>query len=821
MVLIGIFSPSISYSSEIILNKTVIFNGIEYNIIKMKENGDKKIIIKPLTTSENKPLSVTNPQKISKDLKRIIDNSSTEDLIPVIITLKTQPIKNVSEKIKKKYKTPIDMSKIKVKQLYQKARLRAVAKTLGTKEINTSIKLKTENKFVDITSFLTPTEKQQIMKENTNYENIKKQMIIEIATQTKSIIKPEQEKVKKRIAELGGVVTGEGQFFNVIFAKVPAGKIDILAQMPEVAGIDDVKIYKPLLDTSAYSIYADTFWNNNYTGYPWDVAVVDTGIDSSHPAFSSIYIEGRDFVTNDCDGNDPDDYDGHGTHVAGIIASGDATYRGIAPGAWLINVKAYTDDTCNSGSGWFTDTNIMRGIEWAIFNSTYNAEIISVSLGGSSNSSEDDLSRFFDAIVGDLGIVAVIAAGNSGNDCTYPPCYGSVESPGISYNAITVGAMDDGNTADRSDDVIADYSSRGPVPGTSRIKPDIMAPGSNIKSAAHDWEGNLGLNPDFVTKSGTSMAAPHISGAAALLMSAGVYDPKEIKALLINTAEDYGAPGGDYDYGWGYVDLNHAYFHTPDVRLGEVNTSQDYLFYKGSVLAGDRATLVWNRHAVYEGDAYPTTYFNLSDLDLYLYRETDGELLDASVSAEDNVEQVVSPSDATVVVKVEVFSFAAGITSEEFALATEEGFSLASPPSLTAVVITPSSVAPGSNFDVLVDVYNNGGVAAHNVSVSLSLPSGFSIISGSNPQNVGSIAVGSVTTAIWTLTTSASEGNYTISASVTSTSYGETYSTSGSGTISVDATPPAIFIHLPVFTSPGTPPIPHPVSPLMFRQARA
>lgn len=804
IILIGIFMLPISYSSEasIILNETVTFNGIEYNIIKMKENGDKKLIMRPLKVAE-KPsqLLVTEPQKISKDLKKIIDNSSKEDLIPVIITLKTQPIRNVSEKVKKKYETSIEKLKSNVKQLYRQARLRAVSKALGIEKTNVPETWKKEDRFEDINSFLTSTEKQQIMTENTNYENIKKQMIQEIVTQTKSIIKPEQEKVKNRIIELGGIVTGEGQFFNVIFAKVPAGEIDKLVELPEVIRIESIKIYQPLLDTSAYSIHANIFWSNNYTGYPWDVAVVDTGIDSSHPAFSSIYVEGRDFVTDDCDGNDPDDNVGHGTHVAGIIASGDSTYKGIAYGAWLINVKAYTDNSCTGGNSGFTDTDIMKGVEWAIFNSTYKAEVVSASLGGQTNTDEDGLSKFFDAIVDDLGIVAVIAAGNSGNDCASPPCYGTVESPGIAYNAITVGAMDDVNTADRSDDIIADYSSRGPVPGTSRIKPDIMAPGSNIKSANYDWEGLLGLNPDFVDKSGTSMATPHISGAAALLMSAGVYDPREIKALLINTAEDYGTPGGDYDYGWGYVDLNHAYFHTPDVRLGEVNTSQDYIFYKGFVYVGDKATLVWNKHAIYNGATYPTTYFNLSDLDLYLYRESDEVLLDSSTSADENVEQVVSQANATVVLKVEVFSFTNGITSETFALATEEGFNLAAPPSLSAVIIAPPKVAPGNNFNILVDVYNNGGVTAHNVTVSLSLPSGFSIVAGANPQNVGSIPAGSATTAIWTLTTSAPEGNYAISASAISNSYSEIYSTNNNGTLSVDATSPSIFIHLPENTT--------------------
>ncbi len=752
-----------SVYSRVIFNETVVFNGVEYRIIK--KSPDK--------------ISIRNIHRTYPQMHPAFNFSGN---VPVIVVLKSEKfqsiMKNTSNSLSE---IGINIEK-SIKNKYRKTRMSSNDEVRAGKLIAER------------------SHRKDIVKEISEYDRMKSRVYSSMLS--KIINARIHYRVKNRILEMNGTISGESYIFNAIYATVPADRIGELLRMPEVERVYPARRYRPLLDTSTKSIYAYTFWNHNYTGYPWDIAVVDTGIDSSHPALSGAIVEGRDFVPDDCDGNSTDDPVGHGTHIAGIIASRDSVYRGVAQGVGIINAKAYTDDSCNSGEGWFDDIDTMRGIEWAVLNSTHTAEIVSLSIGEFSPFGEDGLSRFVDAVVDSLKVVVVAAAGNCGpggspTDCPQGTGNGSIESPGVSYNAITVGAMDDRDTPDRGDDIIADYSSRGPVPHSSRIKPDLVAPGSYITSTSSTWESSS----KFVTMSGTSMATPHVAAAAALIMSAGVFDPKEIKALLINTAQDLGEAGGDYTYGWGYINLSHAYYHIPDVRLGRLNSSVRYLLYTGNMSPRERATLVWNRHVNYTGASYPSAYYTLSDLDLYLYDENTGKLLNSSVSPDENVEQVISPSNTTVVVKVEVFSFAAGISQEEFALATEEGFNLASPPNLSVKINTQKLITPGKKFNITAQVENTGDVAAHNVSVALSLPPGFSIVEGENPQNIGSIPAGSSATAIWTLSTSASEGNYTISAVVTSNSYDENYSASTSEILSVDATPPEIFIYFPENTT--------------------
>lgn len=814
-----------NHRPEIILNETVVFDGKFVHVIKVKEKGEKKVILEPLdanagvvilksgesildvnagivtiekTTPDTNAGIVTIERvesKISPELEELIKNATNpEEIVSVIIILKDQPIHNVSKNITKKYEQDIEKSKSKIKDLYSKGRSRAAEKAFGQSASNKSWK---NEEGLDVPSFLTQQEKEEIEIENLNIEGIKQQIIRKIGMKTKRLNEPKQQKVKNKIGKLGGTVTGEGQFYSVVFARVPVKTIEDISTLPEVGKIEKTQILHTQLDTSTSSIYANTFWSNGYLGSPYDVAVADSGIDGTHPALSVYYADvfhddGQYDSLYDDNPSSTDDLQGHGTHCAGIVASTDSTYKGVAYGLDVL-INAKSSWLATDGGGYAYNSDAMKGIDWAIDTSKGDgADVISYSLGGSTSSGDTSMSRFFDAFIDDMGIVGVIAAGNEG------PTSETITSPGVSYNAITVGNMDDGNTASRSNDAIASSSSRGPVPGTSRIKPDIVAPGTSIKSAAYDWEGNLGLNPDFVSKSGTSMAAPHISGAAALLMSAGVTDPREIKALLINTAEDYGTSGGDYDYGWGYVDLNHAYTHTSDVRLATLSGSTEYKLYKGYAYSGDLATLVWNRHATYDGASYPTTYYDLSDLDLHMYKESDGSTISSSTSSDENVEQVKSTVDANVVVKAEKFSFASGITSETFALATEEGFTLTTLPSLSISVSNPSRIAPGKDFVVTADVTNNGDITAHNINASLySLPSGFSIVSGANPQTLGSISSSGTKTATWTVTTTADDDYYTIAATYDSVSYGESYGDIGFGFITVDSIPPAITISSP------------------------
>ncbi len=278
------------------------------------------------------------------------------------------------------------------------------------------------------------------------------------------------------------------------------------------------------------------------------IAILDTGIDASHPDFyfpngTSKIILSISTVPDE----DPEDRYGHGTHVAGIAAgTGRASgglYTGVAPGALLMNIKVISDEGFGMVS-W-----IIAGIEAAVEN---GADVINLSLGGGLNGDgSDPLSMAVDWAV-DQGVVVVAAAGNDGPD------YYSLGSPAVANKAITVGATYKNGT-------LVDFSSRGPT-GDLRVKPDVLAPGVDIIAPlARDslFERALGDEKipgdggDYIAVSGTSMAAPHVAGVAALVKHARPdLSALEIRSLIISTAD----PVDDdlFSYGLGLVDAVDA-----------------------------------------------------------------------------------------------------------------------------------------------------------------------------------------------------------------------------------------------------------------------
>ncbi len=216
----------------------------------------------------------------------------------------------------------------------------------------------------------------------------------------------------------------------------------------------------------------------------------------------------------------------HGTHVAGIIAgngfSSKGRYMGVAPKANILGIKAL--DEYGGGS----TSDIIAAISYIVeTKSKYNTKIINLSLGTPANNTcdKDPLCKAVDMAV-KSGLIVISAAGNSG------PKEGTILSPGISRNAITVGAVDDKRTIDSSDDTIAPFSSRGPtIEGI--MKPDIVAPGVNIKSLS-----NIKLD-SYASLSGTSMATPLVSGSVALLFNKYPnLSPEEIKEKIISSCVD-------------------------------------------------------------------------------------------------------------------------------------------------------------------------------------------------------------------------------------------------------------------------------------------
>ncbi|MFF5538418.1 S8 family serine peptidase [Streptomyces cinerochromogenes] len=256
-------------------------------------------------------------------------------------------------------------------------------------------------------------------------------------------------------------------------------------------------VRKASLDQSVPQIGAPTAWAAGYTGKGVKVAVLDTGVDTSHPDLKNQVLESKNFTA----AADATDHFGHGTHVASIVAGTGAKsggkYKGVAPDAKLLNGKVLDD----SGSG--DDSGILAGMEWA---AAQGADVINLSLGGYDTPEVDPLEAEVNKLSAEKGVLFAIAAGNDGPQ--------SIGSPGSADAALTVGAVD-------KKDKLADFSSTGPRTGDGAIKPDVTAPGVDITAAAAKGsviDQEVGEKPEgYLTISGTSMATPHVAGAAAIL----------------------------------------------------------------------------------------------------------------------------------------------------------------------------------------------------------------------------------------------------------------------------------------------------------------
>jgi subtilisin family serine protease len=306
------------------------------------------------------------------------------------------------------------------------------------------------------------------------------------------------------------------------------------------AGVGRVALDGPMradLDQSAQQIGAPAAWQAGHTGGGTRVAVLDTGIDSTHPDLADAVVEARDFTASP---SGTDDRVGHGTHVASIITGNGGRYRGIAPDTGLV-VGKVLDDTGNG-----TESSVIAGMEWA---AAQNVDVVAMSLGGpvagGKDPSRDVVSEAVNRLTAQSGVLFVVSAGNTG------PKSGSIGSPGVADAALTVGAVD-------RDDALAEFSSRGPR-GDGAIKPDITAPGVGIV-AARAANGQIGTPVDdrYVALSGTSMSAPHVAAAAAILAGQHPdWPPSRLKSALTGSA----APGEHlsvYEQGAGRVDVARA-----------------------------------------------------------------------------------------------------------------------------------------------------------------------------------------------------------------------------------------------------------------------
>jgi len=346
---------------------------------------------------------------------------------------------------------------------------------------------------------------------------------------------------------------GDTKPFRVI--KISSGKVrekikEFQAQKGVIFAEPNYLAYALMTPNDPYFSYQWHFDNQTYGGIhmkdAWDiangqgvtVAVVDSGIRKGTDLTNTCFVPGWDFVGND---NDPTDDNGHGTHIAGTIAQSTNNNLGVAGIAYKSCLMAVRVLDAN-GSG--TYANVAAGIRWA---ADKGAKVINLSLGGSADSQtlKDAVAYAYQK-----GVAVVAACGNDNNpNCLYPAAYDNY--------VIAIGAT-------QYDETKAPYSNYGP-------SLDLVAPGGNTSvDQNNDGYGdgvlqqtftisNGRINWGFYFFQGTSMAAPHVSGVAALLISAGKANtPDQIRTILQQTAEDKGVPGRDDVYGWGLVDAAAA-----------------------------------------------------------------------------------------------------------------------------------------------------------------------------------------------------------------------------------------------------------------------
>ena len=319
---------------------------------------------------------------------------------------------------------------------------------------------------------------------------------------------------------------------NALAGEITEEGLEILKDDPNVERVDFNYPLKLSLDTSTSLINADDVWDLSVNGVSLDgtgetICVIDTGADYTHPALGGCTTE--EFLAGDCnkviagydfgnDDDDPKDVHGHGSHVSGIVASEDSTYRGVAPGAKIVAMKVF------SNAGYGNTADAISAIDWCVNNATiFNISIITMSIGVTNNQGaeipylsacdDNDLLAAKSSWAVSQGIFVDASAGNSKSAAgiTAPACGESVTS---------VGSVNDG-------DSISNYN-------TAPIL-SVLAPGSSITSTV--------TNSNFGTKGGTSMAAPHVAGAAALVMEywKRVHDvtltPLEVKNRLKNSGK--------------------------------------------------------------------------------------------------------------------------------------------------------------------------------------------------------------------------------------------------------------------------------------------
>ena len=430
----------------------------------------------------------------------------------------------------------------------------------------------------------------------------------------------------QKVQDKGGVLKTKLDFINGAHYSIPVESLDALADDPDVVYISPDRPVRGALDTTVATVnggYAQTLGLN---GAGVGVAVIDSGVADTpdlHTASGSYkVVYSQSFVPNDTNTGDPF---GHGTHVSGIIASSGASstganyYRhfvGLSPGVNLVNLRVLDH------YGMSTDSVVIAAIATAIkLQKSYNIGVMNLSLGRAvyESASLDPLCQAVEQ-AWKAGITVVVAAGNYGRLNIFGNNgYGTITAPGNDPYVITVGAMNTMGTPSPTDDVITTYSSKGPTSFDHYVKPDIVAPGNRVASLYQPGStlsvelpnnpvvlpyykavSTSNLSNTYFTLSGTSMATPVVSAAAALLLQQNpLLTPDQVKARLMKTANKafpsassitdpdtlitYYEQYDIFTIGAGYLDVQAALMNTDIATGSALSPNAVYNLRKGNV----------------------------------------------------------------------------------------------------------------------------------------------------------------------------------------------------------------------------------------------